>query len=1069
MNSWLVWLVVVTASVLLGFVGYHFTVRTLRFVTAALATAVVVLVTRYGVVHAAHAPTDLVNSFTRGFGDLSVAFFRPVLSAHRLPVPGRFGWLIICGVLIFAYRELEVWAMHCQPPTVDTSALKSEQIATQASGTPGEPSTDLQRHDELVRELKFRLPAVEVRAPAILPGGTRASGLASIVENSGFALSGLASAIVEFLGMLWPSPRRYQVHVWIEPEEKAAPGEKTASSCMRVTVDLEDRRTAQTIDTQTLTASAFEDAAEVVAGYVAWSIFKDDPTTPAWCYGAVDGEDIAALLLTREKRVVPSSWDDLHRVRKEQIETLETCRLHSGVSRYELAQLCDLEGDHVKALSLHAKNREQYPRFFRGRYRLAMSLEMVARRDFSDLGSHPIEVETFRDTLCILDSCGATAQPDGHPDHDFSAQSIFDRCQVTEESVNEDEIDVLRLTLLRVAQQELREIRKQLALWRVLWASLRHRDERAIWIKFLGLTERQRFHDGARVAELYITVRRCIAVREKTNGSNTGGIEDGEKSYDASTRRALRIVAAVAGEPVVITSLLQNSESWKTFDPARRRKAGEHASRTRWFPWQRRTPSWQAAYNTACLYGAAFEHCTKMGNAENIANLAVKSLKRAFTPQDSEMQRPSAWIDVDPAFAALKMWSKEFRRFLNDQKKMDYPQWRVTSQRTSFVGRYEELDHLHALLETTSLVTIVGPGGLGKTRLAAEVGLRAAAEYPGGVWPVHLAEVNDERLLPSTVASALGISDPAQRAIEESVVDHLSRAGTLLILDNCEHLVDSCADLVAQWLRACPELTVLATSRMALGLAEEHLLRLPSLSEPAAITLLAQRAVQARSEFSVTATNSGAVKKICRQLDGLPLALELAGARLASFSPGQVADRLADTLGALDLGPRASEACNRTLRAALDWSYQLLDAEERELIRTLAVFRGGFSTSAAEAVGARPRDVLSNLVTQSLVEVDHDIDDSRFRLLEPVRQYAWSLADVREREATQRRHAAWAVSLARHASTQLMFDEARWTELLELEHANIEAAIEWSLGRSGDESALRIVGYLGSIQGLEIT
>ena len=154
--------------------------------------------------------------------------------------------------------------------------------------------------------------------------------------------------------MLWPSPRRYQVRVWLEPKE-SSPGEQEAPT--RVTVDLEDYRTGETIATQTLTASAFEQAAEVVAGYVAWTIFKDDPTTPSWCYGAVDGEDIAALLLTREQRVIPSSPDDVKSVRKEQIQTLEKSRLQSGVSRYELAQLCDLQGDHqhVKALSLHAE------------------------------------------------------------------------------------------------------------------------------------------------------------------------------------------------------------------------------------------------------------------------------------------------------------------------------------------------------------------------------------------------------------------------------------------------------------------------------------------------------------------------------------------------------------------------------------------------------------------------------------------------------------------------------------------------------------------------------------------
>ena len=245
MTTFHVWLAVVTTSALLGFVGYDFTVRTLRIVTGALGTVVVVLVTRYGVAHhQVSRATDLVNSFTRGFGDLSVAFFGLVGSRfNRRPI--RMARLY-CGVLIFGYRELEVWAMHCQPPTVDTSTLKIR--ATQPGGPPGESSLDLQRHDDLVRaSSKFRLPAVEVRAPRVLPGGTRVSGLASIAEHSGVALSGLASAIVEFSGMVWPNPRRYQVHVWIEPQ-----GKKKASPCTRVTVDLEDRRTGETIATQTL-------------------------------------------------------------------------------------------------------------------------------------------------------------------------------------------------------------------------------------------------------------------------------------------------------------------------------------------------------------------------------------------------------------------------------------------------------------------------------------------------------------------------------------------------------------------------------------------------------------------------------------------------------------------------------------------------------------------------------------------------------------------------------------------------------------------------------------------------
>jgi predicted ATPase/class 3 adenylate cyclase/DNA-binding SARP family transcriptional activator len=380
--------------------------------------------------------------------------------------------------------------------------------------------------------------------------------------------------------------------------------------------------------------------------------------------------------------------------------------------------------------------------------------------------------------------------------------------------------------------------------------------------------------------------------------------------------------------------------------------------------------------------------------------------------------------------------------------------------RTSFVGREDELAALAQLLETASLVTIVGPGGIGKTRLATEAGLRMAGRYPGGVWLVSLAGVNDERLLLSTVASALGVADRAQRGLAEAVIDRLSGPATLLIVDNCEHVVEECAQLIDRWLEVCLELTVVATSRESLGLAAEHVLRLSSLSEAAAVSLLAQRAAQARWGFAVTAANSEAVSEICRQLDGMPLALELAAARLAAFSPAQVVDRLADTLGVLD-GRRDRDARHRSLRAALDWSYQLLDGREQDVIRRLAVFRGGFDPEAAESVADAPWDVLSNLVAQSLVEVDPDIEDPRFRLLEPVRQYAWSLVNDAEREETQGRHAGWVVGLAKQAGRQVMLDPARWSERLEAEHPNIEAAVEWSLGRPSDESALRIAGSLG--------
>ena len=665
MNSWLVWAAFAIAFVVLGFVGYHFAVRTLRFVTAALAAAVVVFVTRYGVTHPARAPADLVSSFTRGFNALSAAFFQPLLPGHHVPVPGRVGWLIIGVVLAFAYRELEVWAMRWQPPTVDMSALGGDQVAASNSDGPSEPDeglTDAQRHDRLVAELRFRLPAVEVRAPAILPGGTKPNGLASIAENSGVTGSGLAGAIIRFFGMLWPNPRRYQVRVWIEHGPRSARGKEHGPDNTRVTVDLEDPRTGGSIATKTLVATEFDQAASVVAGYVARHIFRDDPTAPPWCVSSSDGDDLAAMLVAGQQRILPGSPDDVAQCRLAQIAILEKCRLEAGVARYELAQLYDLDGHHVRALRLHAVNREKYRRFYRGRYRLGMSLEMIANPEFRLNGNE--ERDLLLDSLRSLYRCGVTdLAPDG-------------------QEICSGQVPLaVRKELLRAAQNELRVVRQQLTLWSVIWAMFWHRDERAIRRSYFRLPERQRFHDGARVAELLVAVRqRLIAIEEESDGAGTSIQSNGLARTDIyNKKRATHIAAVITGDDAEITALLDLAR--KRREPSRR--PGANAERTRWLPWQRRTPSWQAAYNAACLY-AALEQSGRYA-PEQMAERAVTSLTRAVNDRDSEMERPWDWIFADPDFSYLKSSSEKFRRFLDDQERKDYPaaNFRSPSVRTT--------------------------------------------------------------------------------------------------------------------------------------------------------------------------------------------------------------------------------------------------------------------------------------------------------------------------------------------------------------------------------------------------
>jgi hypothetical protein len=640
MHSWLVWLIFAIACAALGFVGYHFTVRTLRFVTAALALAVVVTVTRYGVMHpgtGAHHP-DLVNSFTQGFEDLSHAFFQPLLG-HNNPIPGRIGWLAIIALFVFLYRELEVWAMRWQPPTVDTSVLVSGQLAARngnASGENDKTAADQKKHDEVVNELRFRLSAMAVKAPPILPGGTKVTGLVSIAESTGNSAGGLAGAIIDFVGSLWPNPRQYQVRVWgerVRDEDRATGGR-------RVTVDVEDFRTGQSIAIKTLVADPSEEIASLVAGYVAWQVFSADPTAPPWCYGSNDGSDLAALLTTWRDRIYAESPKEIRCARGRQTDLLENAECKSscaGVVRYELAMHYDLGRNHVEALRLHAVNREQYPRFYRGRYRLGMSLEMIASPRFK------LSSEEDKDILC-------------------QSLSILDRCGLPKRRASWSKDDIkpgeslplgLRTDLLAAAQHELCKVRRQLTLWRTIWAAFVHRDERAIWMHYWRLQERQRFHDGALVAELLVAVRQSL---------------DGHRRWVSyNLWRAMNITAAITGDHGTINAALNSDTEWQ---PDENTQPGRRARRTRWLPWLCRTPSWQAAYNTACLYAAlADKH-----NKEQMTQRVVTSLTRAIHDPYCEMGRASDWIEIDPDFYFSPIRpSPLFVDFLKGQKRKDYP------------------------------------------------------------------------------------------------------------------------------------------------------------------------------------------------------------------------------------------------------------------------------------------------------------------------------------------------------------------------------------------------------------
>jgi hypothetical protein len=643
MSSWLAWPVLAVISVLLTFVGYHFAVRTLRFVTGIFATAVTVLVTLYGASHLTETSRGVTEPFTSGFNAVGIALLRPVWPTHhQVPAPGQVGWLVIIVILAFGYRQLEAWAMHWEPPSIDTSTLGGDK-QDKKPGDAGHDQTGGQLYASLAAELKFRLPAVAVRAPAILPGGTKPSELssiASIAEDSGVTGSGLAGAIIRFFEMLWPNPRRYQVRAWIERDQEGADGAPPPSPAMRVTVGLEDARTGGSLATKTLVAANSGQAASVVAGYVARYIFTRDPTAPPWCTGSFDGDDLAATLIAGQQRAFPGSPDDVELSRCAQIDIFEKCKLDAGVARYELAQLYDLAGEHIKALRLHVINRKDYPRFYRGRYRLGMSLEMIANPAFQL--DHEADADMC-EVLRFLDHCRLTSGAE-HKYEEAKSPGQREAC-----------LQALRDMLLKAAQEELRAVRKQLTLWRAIRAMLVHRDERAIRKVYWRLRERQSLHDGARVAELLVTLRR-------TRSGGQCPVRIGPSIW-----KALRIVAGVTGDSTPVRDVLKDNRP-ETYEPANAPLAGK----TRLAFWQRRTPSWQAAYNTACLYAALEHQDADSGQRREMARRAITSLERAVCDRDCEMERPYDWIANDPDFHGLKAWD-EFQKFLVHQRRRDYP------------------------------------------------------------------------------------------------------------------------------------------------------------------------------------------------------------------------------------------------------------------------------------------------------------------------------------------------------------------------------------------------------------
>lgn len=402
----------------------------------------------------------------------------------------------------------------------------------------------------------------------------------------------------------------------------------------------------------------------------------------------------------------------------------------------------------------------------------------------------------------------------------------------------------------------------------------------------------------------------------------------------------------------------------------------------------------------------------------------------------------------------------------------------LPQQVSSFIGRERELIKVKTLLVTTRLLTLLGVGGLGKTRLSLQVATDVLSDYPEGVWFVELAALTEGSLVPQAIATSLGVKEEAGRPVIEAVLKYVANRRLLIVLDNCEHLLQACTELSKSLLQSASELKILASSREPLRISGETIYHVPPLSIPgadedidlvglakhAAVRLFMDRAIAVQASFALAESNAQAVSEICRRLDGIPLAIELAAARVRTLSVHIIAARLSDRFRLLTRGDRAALPRQQTLQALIDWSHELLSERERVVLRRLAVFAGGFTLEAAEAVGATGTvasedvlDLLTLLVDKSLVVLE---PDGRYRLLDTVQEYARAkLRESGDEIQTRSRHLSFYLALAEEVRPRLFGPEqAKWLATLDLERENILSAHIWcDSSEGGAENGLRLV------------
>jgi predicted ATPase/class 3 adenylate cyclase len=509
-------------------------------------------------------------------------------------------------------------------------------------------------------------------------------------------------------------------------------------------------------------------------------------------------------------------------------------------------------------------------------------------------------------------------------------------------------------------------------------------------------------------------------------------------------------VASDAIDAAVAAQLAVQREDWNATGPLRVRM-GIHTG--------------AAEVRDGDYYGTALNRAARLMSAAHGGQVVVSLATR-------ELVDDGAVEFIDVGEHRLRDLAQPVRVFqvVHDELECDFPPLlsldvyagNLPAQVTSFVGRAEELAAIVSALEHARLVTLTGVGGVGKTRLALQVAADLLPEYAAGVWVCGLAAAGDDEAMVQVVASSLGVTPRAAMSLAESIVDYLRGKELLLVLDNCEHLLDAAAALAAAVMRDCPRVTLLATSREALDVAGEQAWPVPPLSraDDSAALLFSERAHAARPDFVLDETTTPAVREICERLDGVPLAIELAAARVGSMAPSDIAARLDERFRLLTGSRRSAVERHQTLRSAVEWSHSLLDENTKTVFARLGVFAGSFDTRAAEEIVSGESletwdvvDALRDLVAKSIVTIDDTIGGStRYQMLETLRAYARERLDEQgDADRWRRRHAAFYADHAEGICVAMFGpDWLDWLPRVRADLDDLRAAVTWAL-ESGDD------------------